>query len=116
MWGQQAMIARMNARRITWAGAAASLMMMLAACDAQEAGVYSAAYAPQPANERWQFSATTERNIAMLADNPADLDRPRRETPRDAMQRDAVLSAYRAGNGNGGSIMSTSTQRRGGQQ
>ena len=42
----------------------------------------------------WLPGCATRRNIAALADNPADLDRPRREGARDAMRRDALFSGY----------------------
>jgi pilus biogenesis lipoprotein CpaD len=41
-----------------------------------------------------QLGCATRHNIAVLAENPSDLMRPRRETPRDAMRRDSVLSGY----------------------
>jgi len=42
----------------------------------------------------WLPGCATRRNIAALADNPADLDRPRREGARDSMRRDALFSGY----------------------
>jgi type IV pilus biogenesis protein CpaD/CtpE len=42
----------------------------------------------------WRPGCATRRNLAALAENPRDLERPRQEAPRDAMRRDAVISQY----------------------
>ena len=47
----------------------------------------------------WQPGCATRHNLAALVDRPADLRRPRRETPRDASRRDTVIAAYRDGDG-----------------
>jgi pilus assembly protein CpaD len=43
------------------------------------------------------FGCATRTNIAAMASNPADLDRPRRLQPADAMRRSMVIERYRAG-------------------
>lgn len=42
----------------------------------------------------WRPGCATRGNIAALAENPDDLFLARQESPRDAMRRDAVISAY----------------------
>jgi type IV pilus biogenesis protein CpaD/CtpE len=42
-----------------------------------------------------RLGCATAHNIAAMVDRPADLALPRRERPRDAVRREAVLSAYR---------------------
>jgi hypothetical protein len=42
----------------------------------------------------WRPGCATRRNLAALAENPRDLERPRQEAPRDAMRRDGVISQY----------------------
>lgn len=49
--------------------------------------------APSPDMD-WRPGCATRRNLAALAENPRDLERPRQEAPRDAMRRDAVISQY----------------------
>ena len=44
--------------------------------------------------DRWRPGCATQRNIAALADNPADLRTPQSEAPRDSMRRDALISGY----------------------
>ena len=45
-------------------------------------------------DEDWRAGCATRRNLAALAANPDDLYLARRETPRDAMRRDAVINNY----------------------
>ncbi len=45
-------------------------------------------------DQPWRAGCATRRNLAALAANPQDLYLARRETPRDAMRRDAVISNY----------------------
>ena len=42
----------------------------------------------------WLPGCATQRNLAAMADKPADLDKPRREGARDSMRRDALFSGY----------------------
>jgi hypothetical protein len=49
--------------------------------------------ASQPDSD-WRPGCATRRNLAALAENPRDLERPRQEAPRDAVRRDAVISEY----------------------
>lgn len=44
--------------------------------------------------ENWRPGCATRRNLAATAETPSDLYLARRETPRDAMRRDAVISGY----------------------
>lgn len=46
------------------------------------------------ADPEWRPGAATRGNIAALAANPDDLYLPRREAPRDAVRRDAVIGHY----------------------
>lgn len=46
------------------------------------------------ADAEWRPGAVTRGNIAALAANPDDLYLPRREAPRDAVRRDAVIGQY----------------------
>jgi type IV pilus biogenesis protein CpaD/CtpE len=41
------------------------------------------------------LGCATQHNIAAVVDRPADLDVPRRERPRDAVRREAIISAWR---------------------
>ncbi len=44
------------------------------------------------------FGCATQRNLAAMIDNPADLEQPRPETPAYTMRRDAAFEKYRKGN------------------
>jgi pilus assembly protein CpaD len=45
----------------------------------------------------WNFGCATQRNLAALVDNPADLVQPRAETPAYTARRTTVLDTYRQG-------------------
>lgn len=45
----------------------------------------------------WNFGCTTQRNLAAMVDNPADLVQPRGETPPDQMRRTKVIETYQKG-------------------
>jgi len=45
----------------------------------------------------WNFGCTTQRNLAAMVDNPADLVQPRSETPAYEMRRSTVMEEYRRG-------------------
>ena len=45
----------------------------------------------------WNQGCATQRNLAAMVDNPADLVQPRGETPSYAMRRTTVMEKYRAG-------------------
>jgi pilus assembly protein CpaD len=45
----------------------------------------------------WNFGCATQRNLAAMVDNPADLAQPRAETPALAQRRTLVLEKYRKG-------------------
>ncbi|MGO9684122.1 MAG: CpaD family pilus assembly protein [Beijerinckiaceae bacterium] len=45
----------------------------------------------------WNFGCATQRNLAAMVDNPADLVQPRGETPAYTMRRTKVLDSYRQG-------------------
>jgi pilus assembly protein CpaD len=45
----------------------------------------------------WNFGCATQRNLAAMVVNPADLVQPRAETPAYAMRRTTVLEKYRVG-------------------
>ena len=44
------------------------------------------------------FGCATQRNLAAMVDNPADLEQPRPETPAYAPRRDIAFDRYRKGN------------------
>ncbi len=46
----------------------------------------------------WNHGCSTQRNLAAMVDNPADLVQPRGETPAYTMRRTTVLEKYRSGN------------------
>jgi pilus assembly protein CpaD len=46
----------------------------------------------------WNFGCATQRNLAAVVDNPADLVQPRAETPAYEMRRTTVIEKYREGN------------------
>jgi pilus assembly protein CpaD len=45
----------------------------------------------------WNHGCSTQRNLAAMVDEPADLVQPRGETPSYTMRRTTVLEKYRAG-------------------
>src|SRR5215470_15260997 len=45
----------------------------------------------------WNFGCATQRNLAAMVDNPADLVQPRGETPAYEARRTTVLEKYRKG-------------------
>ena len=45
----------------------------------------------------WNQGCSTQRNLAAMVDNPADLVQPRAETPPYEMRRTAVMEKYRSG-------------------
>ncbi len=47
----------------------------------------------------WNFGCASQRNLAAMVENPADLVQPRGETPAYAMRRTTVVEKYRTGTG-----------------
>jgi pilus assembly protein CpaD len=47
----------------------------------------------------WNYGCATQRNLAAMVENPADLVQPRGETPAYTMRRTTVMEKYRAGMG-----------------
>jgi pilus assembly protein CpaD len=45
----------------------------------------------------WDFGCATQRNLAAMVANPADLVQPRGETPADTMRRTTVMGKYQQG-------------------
>jgi pilus assembly protein CpaD len=45
----------------------------------------------------WNAGCATQRNLAAMIDNPADLVQPRGETPADTTRRSTVVEKYRQG-------------------
>jgi pilus assembly protein CpaD len=45
----------------------------------------------------YNFGCATQRNLAAMIDNPADLEQPRRESPAYTMRRDIAFDRYRKG-------------------
>ena len=58
-------------------------------------------YEPQHFENKpyWNLGCATQRNLAAMVDNPADLVQPRGETPAYAARRAVVLEKYRKGEG-----------------
>ena len=73
--------------------AIAGLCMMLAGCDSELAS--PALFDTEPAGCGVQLGCATQHNIAAVVDRPADLVIPRKDKPRDAVRREAVLTAWR---------------------
>jgi pilus assembly protein CpaD len=46
--------------------------------------------------EYWNFGCATQRNLAAMVANPADLVEPRGETPAYTMRRTSIMEQYRA--------------------
>ena len=44
------------------------------------------------------FGCATQRNLAAMVDNPADLEQPRSESPAYTARRTAAFEKYRKGN------------------
>ncbi len=55
----------------------------------------------------WNFGCATQRNLASMVDNPADLVQPRAETPAYAMRRTTVIEKYRQGAVTSNSVLSS---------
>jgi pilus assembly protein CpaD len=52
----------------------------------------------QSNNQPWEsFGCATNFNLASMVEDPADLNHPRDEDPRDSGRRDTVMDAYREG-------------------
>jgi pilus assembly protein CpaD len=49
----------------------------------------------------WNHGCATQRNLAAMVDNPADLVQPRGETPAFQMRRTVVIESYRQGESTG---------------
>jgi pilus assembly protein CpaD len=49
----------------------------------------------------WNLGCATQRNLAAMIDNPADLVQPRQETPVYTMRRTTVMEKYRSGQSTG---------------
>ena len=47
----------------------------------------------------WNMGCASQRNLAAMVDNPADLVQPRAETPAYTMRRTTVMEKYRTGTG-----------------
>ncbi len=74
--------------------AIAGLCALLAGCGDEPAP--PSLLITEPAGCGAQLGCTTERNIAAMVDRPTDLATPRRDKPRDAVRRDAVITAWRS--------------------
>jgi pilus assembly protein CpaD len=62
----------------------------------------------QPA---WNYGCATQRNLAAMVENPADLVQPRAETPAYTMRRTTVMENYRHGVGTATIYQNTATGR-----
>ena len=60
-----------------------------------------ATYEPQHFENKpyWNLGCATQRNLAAMVDNPADLVQPRGESPTYTPRRTAVIDKYRQGQG-----------------
>jgi len=59
----------------------------------------------------WNLGCATQRNLAAMVDNPADLVQPRSETPAYTMRRSTVVEAYKEGKATGTQYPSTDTSK-----
>ena len=59
----------------------------------------------------WNFGCASQRNLAAMVDNPADLVQPRGETPAYTMRRTKVLDSYREGDPTGTKYPATDTAK-----
>jgi hypothetical protein len=89
-----------RAMRLRGFAAALAAMAALAGCgdgfpdrDLLSAAAPLCSPAQQSA-ETWRPGCATRRNLAAIAAYPEDLYIARREGPRDAMRRDAVIAGY----------------------
>jgi pilus assembly protein CpaD len=57
----------------------------------------------------WNYGCATQRNLAAMVENPADLVQPRAETPVYTMRRTTDLEKYRAGLGTATVYQNTTT-------
>jgi pilus assembly protein CpaD len=57
----------------------------------------------------WNFGCATQRNLAAMVDNPADLVGPRAETPPYQMRRTTVVEKYREGGPSAAQTATTNT-------
>jgi Pilus biogenesis CpaD protein (pilus_cpaD) len=89
-----------RARRLRAFAAAFAAMAVLAGCGGRfpDPDLLSApaplCSAAQQSAETWRPGCATRRNLAAIAAYPEDLYIARREGPRDAMRRDAVIAGY----------------------
>ena len=59
----------------------------------------------------WYQGCATQRNLAAMVENPADLVQPRAETPAYEMRRTVVMEKYRSGTGSQTQGQSTDTAK-----
>ena len=57
----------------------------------------------------WNFGCSTQRNLASMVDNPADLVQPRGEQPAYAARRSVALDKYRKGENPSGTYQNSSS-------
>lgn len=57
----------------------------------------------------WNFGCSSQRNLASMVDNPADLVQPRGEQPAYAARRSVALDKYRKGENPSGSYQNSSS-------
>lgn len=57
----------------------------------------------------WNFGCASQRNLASMVDNPADLVQPRGEQPAYAARRSVALDKYRKGENPSGSYQNSSS-------
>jgi pilus assembly protein CpaD len=59
----------------------------------------------------WNFGCASQRNLAAMVDNPADLVQPRGETPAYTMRRTTVMEKYKLGAPTGTAYPETDTSK-----
>jgi pilus assembly protein CpaD len=59
----------------------------------------------------WNFGCASQRNLAAMVDNPADLVQPRGETSADTTRRTTVMRAYQGGQPTGTQYPTTETAK-----
>ena len=75
-------------------GAIAGACALLSACSGDAVPLAQLGEAPSCCETC--IGCVTGHNLAAVVANPSDLDVPRKDAPRDAVRREAVLQAYRA--------------------
>ncbi len=97
--GVNAGCARRRAANWSGRGLALAAVLSLSACGPEWLAGSGDESCALPATDAWRPGCATLHNLTRLLERPADLRRPRRESPRDAARRDAAIATYRNDSG-----------------